>query len=84
MKKRILIKFVMIGILHSFLYLWLVPFVIYPRFGHNGLLLIVLLSVLISVSILATLFIGKKAKIEQEPYIVMNSMVNQEKYDGRG
>jgi len=60
MKFRALIRLVFIGALHSFLYLWLVPFVIYPRFGHSGFMLTIAVAVMISIAVLATLFLGKE------------------------
>ncbi|MBF0468279.1 MAG: hypothetical protein HQK61_05260 [Desulfamplus sp.] len=66
MKKKILIRFITIGLLHTFLYLWFVPFVVYPSFGHNGFLLTVVVAVLISFSILATLFLGRKRRDDQD------------------
>ena len=71
MKKKLLIRFAMIGALHSFLYLWLVPFIIYPRFGHDGFMLTVAIAVVISVSLLGMLFLGKKR--EQNPDIVSDN-----------
>lgn len=59
-KKRALIRITGIGILHAFLYLWLVPFVLYPRFGDNGLKMTVAVAVLISVALMITLFVGKQ------------------------
>ena len=62
MKRNALIRIVFIGCLHMFLYLWLVPFVVYPRFGDNGLKMTVAVAVLISVALVATLFVGKFKK----------------------
>ncbi len=62
MKKRVVIRVVGIGSLHSFLYLWLVPFVIYPKFGDNGFKMTVAVAVLISIAVLGTLFISKETK----------------------
>ena len=45
-----------------FLYLWLVPFAIYPRFGDSGLKMTVAVAVIVSVAVIATLFIGKKRR----------------------
>ena len=61
-KKKALIRIVGIGMLHAFLYLWFVPFVVYPRFGDSGFKMTVAVAVLISVAVLATLFIGKSKK----------------------
>ena len=60
MKKRVVLRFVGIGALHTFLYLWFVPFVIYPRFGDSGLKMTVAVAVLISIALILTLFICKK------------------------
>ncbi|SMC69601.1 hypothetical protein SAMN02746065_107170 [Desulfocicer vacuolatum DSM 3385] len=62
MKKNALIRVAFIGALHSFLYLWFVPFVIYPRFGDNGFKMTVAVAVLISIALLVTLFMGKSKK----------------------
>lgn len=60
MKKEVVLKIVLIGILHSFLYLWLIPFIIFPRFGQNGFLMAVMIAVLISVGVLGSIFVGKR------------------------
>jgi len=62
MKKKALIRIVFIGMLHAFLYLWFVPFVVYPRFGDNGFKMTIVVAVLISVVLLVTLFVGKLKK----------------------
>lgn len=59
---KIAIKIVAIGMLHSFLYGYLVPFVIYPRFGHCGITFAVIVAILISIGIMATLKLGKNKK----------------------
>jgi len=60
MKRSAVLRILGIGTLHMFLYLWLVPFVIYPRFGESGLKMTVAVAVVVSVAVIATLFIGKK------------------------
>ena len=62
MKKRVVFRVVGIGALHSFLYLWLVPFVIYPKFGDNGFKFAVAVAVIVSIAVLGTIFFGKKNK----------------------
>lgn len=62
MKKRLIFRIVGIGILHAFLYLYVVPSILYPRFGHNGLLFAVMIAILVSVVIVGTMFIGKNIK----------------------
>ncbi len=62
MKKRVVFRVVGIGALHSFLYLWLVPFVIYPKFGDNGFKMTIAVAVLISIAVFGTLFISRKTK----------------------
>jgi ABC-type sulfate transport system permease component len=44
------------------LYLYIVPFVIYPRFGDNGFKFAVLVAVIVSIAVLGTLFLGKRNK----------------------
>jgi hypothetical protein len=58
--KRAWIRIVGIGIFHMFLYMYLVPFVIYPRYGNNGLVFTVVTAVVISIAVLGTLWIGNK------------------------
>ena len=58
--KHAWIRIVGIGIFHMFLYMYLVPFVIYPRYGNNGLVFTVVTAVIISIAVLGTLWIGKK------------------------
>lgn len=59
---KIVIRIIGIGLLHSFLYGYLVPFIIYPRFGQHGITFAVIVAVLISIGILATLRLGKNKK----------------------
>ncbi|MFO7883589.1 MAG: hypothetical protein R6U68_02105 [Desulfobacteraceae bacterium] len=59
MKKKILIRMVLIGALHGTLYLWLVPFVICPKLGHNGFILTAAIAVVVSIALIGTLFVGK-------------------------
>jgi hypothetical protein len=49
-----------IGVFHIFLYMYLVPFVIYPRYGSDGLVFTVIMAVIISIAVMGTLWIGKK------------------------
>jgi hypothetical protein len=53
-------RIVGIGIFHMFLYMYLVPYVVYPRYGSNGFVFIVVTAVIISMAVLGTLWIGKK------------------------
>jgi hypothetical protein len=63
MKKKTFYKIAGIGCLHTFLYSYLIPFIIFPAFGENGLKLAVAVAVAISIIILITIFIEK---IKQE------------------
>ena len=63
MKKKTIYKIISIGCMHTFLYLYLIPFVIYPAFGKNGLKFAVVIAITISIAILITIFYGK---IKQE------------------
>lgn len=65
-KKAVFIRVVMIGMLHTFLYLWLVPFAIYPRFGNDGFMFTVAVAVVISISMVGTLFVGRKKRDKPE------------------
>ncbi|MGD9732782.1 MAG: hypothetical protein AB7U45_11420 [Desulfamplus sp.] len=65
-KKAVFIRVVMIGMLHTFLYLWLVPFAIYPRFGNNGFMFTVAVAAVISISMVGTLFVGRKKRDKPE------------------
>ncbi len=49
-----------IGIFHLVLYVYLVPFVIYPKFGNNGITFAVVVAVAVSIVMLGTLWMGKK------------------------
>ena len=53
-------RIVGIGVFHMFLYMYLVPFVIYPRYGCNGLRFTIITAVVISIAVLGTLWVGKK------------------------
>ncbi len=44
------------------LYLYIVPFIIYPKFGKNGIIFVVALAILISVVFLGTIFFERKNK----------------------
>lgn len=60
MKKIIIIRILGIGVLHAFLYLYLVPFVIYPKFGDNGFQFTIIVAIVISIAIFGTMFISKQ------------------------
>ena len=60
MKKKIIIRILSIGFFHAFLYLYFVPFIIYPKFGHNGFQFTIIVAIMISIAIFGTMFISKK------------------------
>ena len=64
MKKKTIFRIAGIGLFHMVLYLYIVPFVIYPKFGRNGYKFAVAVAVIISIAVLGTIFIekGKKEK----------------------
>lgn len=62
MKKNAMIRLLGIGIFHAILYLYIVPFIIIPKFGHNGLILTVLIAIVVSVSVFGTMFINKNKR----------------------
>ena len=59
MKKKIL-RIMGIGIFHAVLYLYVVPFVIYPQFGKNGSVFSVILAIIISIAVLGTMGLNKQ------------------------
>lgn len=63
---KITIRIVGIGLLHSFLYGYLVPFVIYPRFGEHGITFAVIFAVLVSIAMMVTMRLGKNKKNKGE------------------
>lgn len=60
MKKKLIVRILGIGIFHAFLYLYLVPFVIYPKFGNNGFQFTIIVAIIISIAIFGTMFISKQ------------------------
>ncbi len=60
MKQKLIVRILGIGFFHAFLYLYLVPFVIYPKFGDNGFQFTIIVAILISIAIFGTMFISKK------------------------
>ena len=60
MKKQLTYRIIGIGLFHAVLYLFLVPFVIYPAFGKNGLVFTVIVAVIISITVLATIKMKRK------------------------
>ena len=62
MKKSIIFRIIGIGIFHMALYLYVIPFVIYPKFGKNGFEFIIAVAIIISMAVLGTIFLEKKNK----------------------
>ena len=60
--KRAWIRIVGIGIFHSVLYMVMVPTVIFPRFGVQGLELTIFVSIIVSVVVMGSLGKKKRAK----------------------
>lgn len=44
------------------LYLYVVPFLIYPKFGNNGFKFAVAVAIVISIAVLGTMFFEKRIK----------------------
>lgn len=57
-----------IGCLHAILYLYIVPFIIYPKFGKNGIEFAVAVAIIISIAALGTMFLTKKIKGDKNDY----------------
>lgn len=62
MKKKTIVRIIGIGLFHAVLYLYIVPFVIYPKFGDKGYKFAVAVAVIISIAILGTIFIEREKK----------------------
>lgn len=62
MKEKTVWRIAGIGFFHTVLYLYVVPFIVYPAFGRTGLLVTVALSLGISLVVLGTLFKQKTDK----------------------
>ena len=59
MKKKVLLRIIGIGIFHMILYLYVVPFVIYPKFGKIGFEFTIAVAVIISIAVLGTILLEK-------------------------
>ncbi len=59
-KKRVLLRVLLIGALHSTVYLWLIPFVILPMFGKDAVISVVVVTIIVSLLIFGTVWINKK------------------------
>ena len=57
--KRAWRRIVGIGLFHAFLYLYLVPRVIFPRFGEEGLAFAAAMALVVSAGVLGILWLGK-------------------------
>ncbi len=62
MKKKILPRIIGIGIFHMILYLYVVPFVIYPKYGKAGFEFIVAVAIIISIAVFGTILLERKIK----------------------
>ena len=64
MKKGMLQRMAGIGLFHGVLYLFVVPFVIFPEFGMAGTTIAVVVSVIISILVLGTSIFDRNKKGE--------------------
>ena len=62
MKNKLILRVIGIGMFHAVLYLYIVPFVIYPKFGNNGFKFTIAVAIIISIAVLGTIFLGTKNK----------------------
>ncbi len=60
--KKAIWRILGIGIFHTVLYLYIVPFVVYPKFGKMGFGFVLVVAVIISIAVLGTMFIEKTNK----------------------
>ncbi|MDA3787370.1 MAG: hypothetical protein PF503_02585 [Desulfobacula sp.] len=62
MKKKLILRVIGIGMFHAVLYLYIVPFVIRPKFGNNGFKFAVAVAIIISIAVLGTILLETKNK----------------------
>ncbi len=62
MKKKLVLRIAGIGIFHAVLYGYVVPFVLYSKFGSNGVLFAGVVALSVSVAVVGTLFFDRKIK----------------------
>lgn len=55
-----------IGCLHIFLYLYFIPFIIFPEYGENGLKITVAIAIAISITIIITILIEKSNRSNED------------------
>ncbi len=55
-------RLVCIGMCHIVLYMYLVPKVIYPKFGKQGIVIATAFAVVLSIVIIGNAWFGKKKK----------------------
>ena len=58
--KKTIVRIVGIGLFHATLYLYIVPFLIYPKFGSNGFKFTIIVAIMISIAIIGTILFEKK------------------------
>jgi ABC-type sulfate transport system permease component len=66
MKKQAIFRIIGIGAFHTVLYLYVVPFIIYPRFGSNGLVFSIIIAIIISIIAFGTMFIKNDKENDSE------------------
>ena len=62
MKKKVILRIIGVGFFHMVLYLYVVPFVIYPKFGKIGFEFTIAVAIIISIAVLGTILLEKKNK----------------------
>ena len=62
MKNGLIPRVIGIGMFHAVLYLYVVPFVIYPKFGNDGFKFTIVVAIMISIAVLGTIFLERKNK----------------------
>ena len=66
MKRKVFWRITGIGIFHAVLYLFIVPFVIYPQYGSIGITIAVIVAVVISTIVFGTSVFERKNKGEKD------------------
>jgi len=62
MKKKVMLSIMRINIFHMILYLCVVPFVIYPKFGRTGFEFTIAVAIIISIAVQGTILLEKNKR----------------------
>ena len=66
MKKQTAVKMIGIGTFHAVLYLYIVPFMISPKWGYKGVAFTIVLATIITLAVLKTAFNNGRKEINND------------------